>query len=242
MKLFYFHVAGDVPQDIIPESAVVIDVLRASTTIAWALKNGAESIQTFADISELKSTASSWPESKRVLLGERGGGKINGFDLGNSPLGVSANLVAGKRLFMCTTNGTKSLHKVRMAKSLYTMALPNRKAIVERLLKDDPSQVWILGSGWEGSYSLEDSLAAGALASSLMTQNDKCEACNDELMASLALWDYWKDDIQRCLRIASHGQRLAGIGNHDDDFACCATLDNVYVVPKQNEIGVIRSS
>ena len=71
---------------------------------------------------------------------------------------------------MSTTNGTRSLHRVRESKSLYTMALPNRKAIAERLKSDNPKEVWIVGSGWEGAYSLEDSLAAGALANLLIDQ------------------------------------------------------------------------
>ena len=241
MKLSYFYVAADVPSGIVPESSVVIDVLRATTTIAWALENGADSVQVFADVDELKREAESFTEKDKILVGERGGKKLNGFDLGNSPLGVSAEKVRGKRVFMSTTNGTRSLHRVRESKSLYTMALPNRKAVAERLKSDNPKEVWIVGSGWEGSYSLEDSLAAGALASLLIDQLESVEILNDEMMASIALWKTWESDVEGCLRIASHGQRLAGIGNHDDDFACCASLDNLSVIPKQIETGVLRS-
>ncbi len=242
MKLYYFCVAADVPSGIIPESSVVIDVLRATTTIAWALENGADSVQVFADVDELKNEAKSFIEKDKILLGERGGKKLDGFDLGNSPLGVSAENVRGKRVFMSTTNGTRSLHRVREAKSLYTMALQNRRAIAERLIIDNPKEVWIIGSGWEGSYSLEDSLAAGALASLLIDRLDSVQVSNDELMASVALWKTWENDVEGCLRIASHGQRLAGISNHDDDFACCASLDNLSVIPKQIEMGVLRSN
>ena len=242
MKLSYFSVAADVPGGVVPESSVVIDVLRATTTIAWALANGADSVQVFADIDELKKEAKSFSEEDKVLVGERGGKKLDGFDLGNSPLGVSAKNVKGKRVFMSTTNGTRSLHRVRESINLYTMALPNRKAIAERLKSDNPKEVWIVGSGWEGSYSLEDSLAAGALAYLLMNELESVQVLNDELMASVALWKTWENDVEGCLRIASHGQRLAGIGNHDDDFACCASLDNLSVIPKQTEMGVLRSS
>ena len=242
MKLSYFYVATDVPSGIIAESSVVIDVLRATTTIAWALENGADSVQVFEDVEELKKEAQTFPDKDKILLGERGGQKLDGFDLGNSPLGVSAEKVKGKRVFMSTTNGTRSLHRVRDSKSLYTMALPNRRAIAERLISDNPNEVWIVGSGWEGSYSLEDSLAAGALASLLIDQLDSVKVLNDEMMASLALWKTWENDVEGCLRIASHGQRLAGIGNHEDDFACCASLDNLSVIPQQMEMGVLRSS
>ena len=95
---------------------MVIDVLRATTTISWALKNGADSIQVFADLDLLKESAIKWQAEKRLMLGERGGKKIEGFDLGNSPLSVTKKVVNGKRLFMSTTNGTKSLQKVQSAK------------------------------------------------------------------------------------------------------------------------------
>tara|TARA_Y100001968_G_scaffold108730_1_gene98360 strand:+ start:3481 stop:4212 length:732 start_codon:yes stop_codon:yes gene_type:complete len=242
MKLSYFHVAEDVPDGRIPDAAVVIDVLRATTTIAWALNNGAESIQTFIDINELKLESSKWPTSLRLLVGERGGKTLEGFDLGNSPLGVQPELVKGKRLFMSTTNGTRALNRFREAKSLVTLALPNRKAVAEKLLIDQPEDLCILGSGWEGTYSLEDSLAAGGLAAFLLErQSDSITVINDELNAALALWHSWKENIEGCLRIASHGQRLVRIGNHDDDFACCAEVDKLSVVPTQTEAGILRA-
>ena len=241
MKLSYYHVAEDVPKGINPDAAVVIDVLRATTTIAWALKNGAEAIRTFTDIDELKEESLKWPSSQRILVGERGGKRLEGFDLGNSPLGVSSEKVMGKRIFMSTTNGTRSLNRVRDAKKLFTMAFPNRRAIGEQLLIDQPETVFILGSGWEGSYSLEDSLAAGALGSFLLEKElDFVKVVNDELNAALALWAVWKNDIEGCLRIASHGQRLCGIGNHDDDFLYCSEIDKLEIVPTQTDPGVIR--
>ena len=242
MKLSYFHVAGDVPEACYPDVAVVIDVLRATTTIAWALNNGADSVQTFTDLTSLKKEAFAWPDNKRILLGERGGKTIEGFDLGNSPLGVTSEIVRGKRLFMSTTNGTRALNRLRNVENLYTLSFPNRSAVGERLLNDESKNVCILGSGWEGSYSLEDSLAAGALASFLVeNQSDSVEVINDELNAAIALWQFWKDDIERCLRVATHGKRLVGLGNHDDDFACCAELDKLNIVPTQIEPGVLRA-
>ncbi len=241
MQIAYYPVAADVPQGDLPEAAVVIDVLRATTTIAWALHNGAEAIQTFADLDDLRTSASQWPESSRLLLGERGGQKIEGFDLGNSPVAVEPERVAGKRLFMSTTNGTRSLQRVRDVNRLYTMALPNRQAVAQELLQLQPESLWIVGSGWEGTYSLEDSLAAGALAVVLQEGSSaKTKLINDELVAAIALWEQWKHDPEACLRQASHGQRLIGLGDHDADFQCCAGLDQLSVVPGQVEPGVLR--
>jgi 2-phosphosulfolactate phosphatase len=176
---------------------------------------------------------------ERLLVGERGGQKLEGFDLGNSPVAVVPELVQGKRLFMSTTNGTRSLQRVRDVARVFTAALPNRQAVADRLLAEPLETVWIVGSGWEGSYSLEDSLAAGALASLLIAQGGS--SANDEMEAALALWNQWQQDPEACLRKATHGQRLIGLGNHDADFRCCAGLDELRVVPTQVEPGVLRA-
>ena len=207
------------------------------------MKNGADSIQVFADLNLLKNTAEKWDSDKRLMLAERGGKKIKGFDLGNSPLSVKKESVQGKRLFMSTTNGTKSLKKVQNVEYLFAMSLPNRKAVAERILSLNKKNVLILGSGWEGSYSLEDSLAAGALASYLQKNNNyEINIANDELQASLALWEVWKSDILKCLKTATHGKRLTSLGDYEDDFKCCSELDCLDIVPTQVERGVIRAS
>lgn len=242
INLTYYHVASDVPDKNF-DIAVVIDVLRATTTISWALVNGADSIQVFSDLDLLKAKANHWDANKRVMIAERGGKKIDGFDLGNSPLTVTKKMVHGKRLFMSTTNGTKAMQRVQNVKNLFAMALTNRKAVAERIISMNEKEVLILGSGWEGSYSLEDSLAAGALASYLNeNQNTEVNLVNDELNAALALWHFWKEDILGCLKTATHGKRLTNIGNYEDDFKCCAQLDNLNIVPSQYEQGVIRAS
>ena len=241
INLTYYHVANDVPE-INPDVAVVIDVLRATTTISWALKNGADSIQVFADLDLLKTSAKKWPADKRLLLGERGGKKIDSFDLGNSPLSVTKETVLGKRLFMSTTNGTRSLEKVQNAKHLFAMGLPNRKAVAEKIISLNFENLLILGSGWEGSYSLEDSLAAGALASYLKTNfNSEVNIANDELQAALALWYFWENDLLQCLKTATHGKRLTSLGDYEDDLKCCSELDCLDIVPTQFERGVIRA-
>ncbi len=243
MKVSYFHVAKDVPNINLPEAAVVTDVLRATTTISWALYNGADSIEVFADLDALRKSSLSFPKEERLLVGERGGKRIEGFDLGNSPQAVTKKVVLGKRLFMSTTNGTRSLECVREVEILFALSLPNRSAIAKRLLKERPSDIWIVGSGWEGSYSLEDSLAAGALASYLIaSESSNIIVQNDELYSALALWEIWKKDRETLLRKATHGQRLINLGNHDVDFKICSELDHLEVVPTQTQRGVLRAT
>ncbi len=251
MQIFYFHTSERVPAEGGPETgspdaAVVIDVLRATTTIAWALHNGAEAVQAFADLESLKAAAAAWPAARRLTAGERGGARVEGFDLGNSPLAVTPELVGSKRIFLSTTNGTRSLDRVRQVPLLLTACLPNRSAVARRLLEARAETVWLVGSGWEGSYSLEDSLAAGAVtAAALDLAGDvgaSVAAGNDETLAALALWERWREDPEGCLRAASHGQRLIRLGDHDADFRRCAAVDDLTVVPMQAETGVLRAS
>ena len=241
MQIFYFHVPAEMPADASPDAAVVIDVLRATTTIAWALHHGAEAVQAFADLEDLRAAAEAWPADQRLLLGERGGQTLAGFDLGNSPVAVVPATVSGKRLFMSTTNGTRALDRVRQVPLLVTAALPNREAVAQRLLKESPETVAIVGSGWEGTYSLEDSLAAGALAARLQELSQAVTLANDEATAATALWQQWRHNPEACLRTASHGQRLIRLGDHDDDFRCCAGLDQLSVVPTQQSPGVLQA-
>ncbi|MEY4297961.1 MAG: hypothetical protein RLZZ423_1140 [Cyanobacteriota bacterium] len=250
MQISYFHTSEAVPAvrpvaEGGPDAAVVIDVLRATTTIAWSLQNGAEAIQAFADLADLEAAAAAWPEARRLRAGERGGQRVDGYDLGNSPLAVTPELVGGKRIFMSTTNGTRSLEAVRAVPLLVTACLPNRTAVARRLVESGAARVWIVGSGWEGDYSLEDSLAAGAVISAAMelavSPHVGVSTGNDEALAALALWQQWRHDSETCLRAASHGQRLIGIGNHDADFACCAAVDSLTIVPTQTSPGVIQA-
>lgn len=251
MQISYFHSSECVPPvrslaEGGPDAAVVIDVLRATTTIAWSLQNGAEAIEAFANLEELEAAAAAWPAQQRLRAGERGGQRVAGYDLGNSPLAVTPELVGGKRIFMSTTNGTRSLAAVTSVPLLLTACLPNRTAVARRLLDQECSRVWIVGSGWEGDYSLEDSLAAGAVASAAIEMavapHIGVSFGNDEMLAALALWQQWHLDTETCLRTASHGQRLINLGDHDADFACCAAVDSLQLVPFQAEPGVLKAS
>jgi 2-phosphosulfolactate phosphatase len=251
MRISYFHTSESVPAVLPPaeggpDAAVVIDVLRATTTIAWSLQNGAEAIEAFADLATLEVAAAAWPAERRLRAGERGGQRVDGYDLGNSPLAVTPELVGGKRIFMSTTNGTRSLAAVRPVPLLLTACLPNRTAVARRLIERGAQEVWIVGSGWEGDYSLEDSLAAGAVAAAAielaLDPHPGITCANDEMLAALALWQQWRHDPEACLRAASHGQRLNRLGNHDADFACCAAVDSLSIVPIQAEAGVLRAS
>ena len=237
MKLFIYHTPELTPPDSLPDCAVVIDVLRATSTIATALKVGAEAVQTFSSLEELMKVGKQWPKEKRLLAGERGGAKVEGCDLGNSPLDCTAELMADKRLFLTTTNGTRALQRVELANTVITAAMINRRAAVNYLLEKQPETVWLVGSGWEGGYSLEDTVCAGAIAD-LLVQTENVTVGNDEVIAAIALYQQWQNNLLELFEKASHGQRLLRL-NCDEDLKYCATLDLLDVLPIQKEPSVL---
>lgn len=241
MKLFIYHTPELTPTDTTPDCAIAVDVLRATTTIATALHAGAEAVQAFSDIDQLMQVSEKWLPEKRLRAGERGGSKVAGCDLGNSPLDCTPERVQGRRLFITTTNGTRALQRVQNAPVVLAAAMVNRQTVVQYLLEQKPETVWLVGSGWEGSYSLEDTACAGAIADSLISQTDHSLgdiAGNDEVIGALALYTQWKDKMLEMFHHASHGQRLLRLNGHED-LKYCAQADSLDVLPIQKEPGVL---
>jgi 2-phosphosulfolactate phosphatase len=252
MEIFVYHTPDQVPdtgrtarkgglQLDLPACAIVIDVLRATTTMATALQSGAEAIQVFDDLDDLFRISKRWPAERRLLAGERGGEKLEDFDLGNSPTECTPERVSGKRLFMSTTNGTRALERVRMVPILLTAALTNRAAVVRYLLEEQPHTVWIVAAGWRGGFSLEDTLCAGAIACALEVERGSDCAGDDEAIAAMALFEQWQTRLPQVLRYAHHGRGLAALGC-EEDLDYCARLDSVDIVPLQAEPGVLKAA
>lgn len=241
MKLFVYHTPEETPADSLPACAIAIDVLRATTTMAAAFKAGAEAIEVFSDLDELVNASKQWPSEKRILAGERGGQRVDGFDLGNSPRDHSPERTAGRRLFMSTTNGTRCLQRIQSVPMVMTAALTTRRAVVDKLLVKQPETVWLVGSGWEGTNSLEDTVCAGAIIHGLMEKTGKnfldCTG-NDSAVASVALYEQWKDRMLDLMRVATHGQRLLRL-NNTADLEYCAQMDVLDIVPEQEKPGVL---
>lgn len=241
MKLFVYHTPELTPADTTPDCAIAVDVLRATSTIATALAEGAEAVQVFSEMEQLMQVSDRWPADRRLRAGERGGAKVAGCDLGNSPLDCTAARVQGRRLFISTTNGTRCLQRVQAAKTVLTAALINRQAVVQHLLNHKPETVWIAGSGWEGSFSLEDTVCAGAIAHGVLKEVGGTVADiagNDEVISALALYSQWQAQLLELLQFASHGQRLLRL-DCLADLQYCAQLDVLNVLPIQREPGVL---
>ena len=241
MKLYTYHTPEQTPDNSLPDCAVVIDVLRATTTIATALNAGAEAVQTFSDIDLLMAKSSDWAAEKRLRAGERGGKKVSGFDLGNSPLNCTSEVVTDKRLFLTTTNGTRALQRVKEAPVVITAAQINRQAAVNYLMDKKPETVWLVGSGWEGTYSIEDTACAGAIVDAILQQTKYSIseiAGNDEVVGAFSLYKQWEQKLLKMFECSSHGKRLLGLDGQED-LEYCSKTDIIDVLPIQKEPGVL---
>ncbi len=241
MKISVYHTPEQTPAVNTADCSIVIDVLRATTTMVTALSVGTEAVQVFSDLDELMRVSNSWDETKRIRAGERGGSKVAGFDFGNSPLDCNPELMAGKRLFVSTTNGTRAFQRVEDSPIVLGAALINRQEVVDFLIEKTPETIWIVGAGWEGTYALEDTVCAGAIVDLLA---DKLGvsigdlAGNDEMVAAVALYRLWQDDLLGLFSHASHGKRLLRL-EANDDLKYCSELDTVKTLPIQIEKGVL---
>ena len=137
------------------KNVVVIDILRASTTMCVAMENGANSIWPVDSVQKAAQAGSSF-----LTAGERNGEKVGGFDLGNSPQEFSEEVVKGRDIVMTTTNGTKAISLSEGAKNIYIASYRNISAVVQELQKQ-PEDIVLFCSGWKDQVNLEDTLFAG---------------------------------------------------------------------------------
>ena len=155
------------PSELVGHSAVMIDVLRASTTILHALSNQARCVFPFATIEDARSHAESEDPSTRLLGGERHCQRIEGFDLDNSPLSYESKHIAGKTVIFTTTNGTFALEKCRPAERVFVGAFNNLSAISRKLVAVH-QPVHLVCAGTNRQLTAEDILFAGALVDRLV--------------------------------------------------------------------------
>lgn len=216
--------------------AVVIDVLRASTTIATALAHGAAAVRPVAGIEEARELAAVLGAGT-LLGGERGGVRIPGFDLGNSPLEYTPDRVAGKTIVITTTNGTAALHACREAREILVGALVNRTAVADevRRLAGDSVPVHLVCAGTDGEITAEDVLAAGAILDAAAAGS--VEALDESAREAVAFFRRVAAavDVQSGLvaefRRSPGGSNLVDLGM-EADLPVAAAIDSLAVVPR----------
>lgn len=208
-------------------TALVIDVLRASTTMITALGNGAASILPVADLDDARHRAAALGDGA-ILAGERGGDPPPGFDLGNSPLEFTRDRVDGRTIVMTTSNGTRALTAARGAAAVGVAAFVNAGAATA-WAEAHGGDIVLICSGELGQPSLEDSACAGLIVARLADEIPDAVLTPAAAEARTLGAEYAKD-LPRLGHDAPHARSLAAKGR-GADLAACLALDTSAVVP-----------
>ena len=195
--------------------AVVIDVLRATTTIVEALGNGARCMVPVASVDGARVIAHDRANS--ILCGERGGVKPNGFQLGNSPLEYGRDVVRGMDCVLTTTNGTRALHMATEADEVLIGAITNVDALCD-WIKRDGRDVVLLCSGTDKRVSFEDCLGAGLIVDRLgYSSTDNAAMMFHAMEGAVERFG----GLRYAAESSFHAKRLIGMGFGDDVALAC---------------------
>ncbi|HEX6942693.1 MAG TPA: 2-phosphosulfolactate phosphatase [Gemmatimonadaceae bacterium] len=219
---------------------LVVDVLRASTSIAAALHNGARAVIPFGDVDEAITSARSLERSEVVLAGERKMAPIAGFQLGNSPREFTAEAVAGKIVVMTTTNGTAALAGTSGAHEVLVGSFANYSAVLAwlRAAARAGKSITIVCAGTNGRFALEDAICAGRFVRGIARRGIQ-PVLGDAANVAAIIDRRMGADLPAVLRDSEHGRALieAGLG---DDVTYCAAIDTHSVVPVYRDRQVVR--
>lgn len=224
------------PEQIRDKLAVVIDVLRAATTIVTALANGCRAVYPAATIEEARMLAAGFAREEVILAGERNAVPIPGFLHGNSPLEYPRKVVANRVLILTTTNGTRALRQCLPAAAVVVMALVNTGAVARYTVRQQRDLV-IVCAGTRGELSYEDTIAAGALLHSLEKAGLEPEL-NDLAFAALDLYQVNHTRLATAFSRSVNGRNLIRL-QRCRDIRFCASPDLFDLVPVFTGTGVV---
>lgn len=216
---------------------VVIDVLRASSTIVTALMNHAKGIIPVEDMGEASRISQSVDSDNLLLCGEKDGIKIEGFDLGNSPFEYSSEVVKDKTLIFNTTNGTKAIKKAVGSSELYIGTFLNLSTTVHTLHQEQKDVVLVC-AGWRGRMAIEDLLLAGNIIYNL-GEGQLSQDARDGAKVAFGLYDKFRENIPDVIHSSNHAVRLKNISS-EKDIDYCAQTDICDILPVLND-GIITN-
>jgi 2-phosphosulfolactate phosphatase len=205
--------------------AVLVDVLRATTTIVTAVANGVEAILPVATHDEARALKA----EGHLVASEKDGVQLDWADFGNSAFSFTPEAIGGRTLVYCTTNGTKALHIAAGSASAVAVGAFINISALTAWLTQQGKDVVVLCSGWKGKFCLEDTLFAGALTRRLLDTGAFRAEC-DSAEASLDLWGLAEADPLAYLEKAAQRHRLKRLGL-DDVLPYSFTWDLTDVVP-----------
>ena len=214
------------------KTVVVIDVLRATSTMIVALENGCSGFIPVSTVEEAMQLAALKKDPDLLLGGERTAMPLEGFHLGNSPRDYRPEKVRGKVVVLTTTNGTQALLAARKAAEVFIGAFLNISALSRRL-EETGRDVIIACSGEKSLFCLEDTVCGGAIIDRL-EQEGVSLLKNDAAMAAKVLYEYYEGDIHGMLAGCDWGQYLESVGL-GKDLRICAQTDSSQLVPVYRE-------
>lgn len=203
------------------KTVVVIDVLRASSTIVTALMNGAKGVIPVGDMAEASKISQNVDSENYLLCGEKDGVKIEGYNLGNSPLEYTTEVVKGKTLIFNTTNGTKAIKKSLGSGNIHIASFLNLSRIVDTL-RSDQHDIILVCAGWKGRLALEDLLLAGNIIYKLKDGSLDSDA-RDGAKVAFGLYEKYKDQLSDIILQSNHAVRLKHLIGEEDIHYCCQT-------------------
>ena len=212
------------------KNVVVIDVLRASTTVITALHNSAREIIPVNTIESAVKVSGNLFGDVVLRGGERNGKMIEGFNLGNSPFDYTPEAVKGKSIIFYTTNGAPTMWKARYAKNLLVAGFVNINAVVNRI-KEIKEDIFILCAGKQTQFCIEDAVCAGMIIKELMDDEETEIDFNDSAVAAVALYKNVSKNLLKMTRTCDHGKYLIEIG-FEKDLEFCTTVNMFEVVPE----------
>jgi 2-phosphosulfolactate phosphatase len=218
----------------------VIDVLRASSTIATALANGARNIVPLASADEVITRAKQFERSKVVLAGEQKMHAVPGFDAGNSPGEFTNEAVDGKTVLLSTTNGTNAILALQGARDVVVGAYVNFSAVLAllRVALRGGTDVTIICAGRERHFSLEDAACAGRYARHIREVASDV-AISDGAFAATLIDQRYGDRLDELFADSEHGRALTDAG-FGADLVACAQVDACPVVPIYQDRQITR--
>jgi len=203
---------------------VIVDILRATSSICAAIHNGVKGIVPVATVEEARAMK----QQGYMVASERDGYVLDFADFGNSPFNFIPEIVSGKEIVYSTTNGTRCIHMASHSKAVVIGSFLNISVLADWLIQQDAS-VLIFCASWKDRFSLEDTVFAGALAERLLNSGKFVTIC-DAVTASIDLWNLAKKDLSGYLQKAAQKGRLASKGL-DDCIEYCLTNDLCPVIP-----------
>ncbi len=203
---------------------VIVDILRATSSICAAIHNGVKSIIPVSTVEEAREMK----KQGYMVASERDGYVLDFADFGNSPFNFTPEKVRGREIVYSTTNGTRCIHMASHSKAVVIGSFLNVSSLADWLIRQN-APVLIFCASWKDRFSLEDTVFAGALCERLL-QSGKFESVCDAVTASLDLWNLAKVDLFSYIQKVAQKNRLASKGL-DDCIAYCLIPDQTSVVP-----------